>query len=142
MWTIRIETRDDILREQKEALLVDGDAHAVETRNETTTILLSLDAALDGLDAALRLTQHVLARLGAMPYRIVVESTDAPDDDLGVVATKALAGMLGVSEQRVRELAGKGREDFPTPYRIEGAAGMYFRRSEVEGYVRRRAAGG
>lgn len=96
--------------------------------------------------AALAKAKRTLERLDSLqeliateavspPHRVAVTAADAPADELDVIATKALAGLLKVSEQRVRELAGKDRAGFPKAHRIEGAAGMYFRRSEAEAYA-------
>lgn len=151
-WTVRVETTGAPTEQQQEALVTaDGGAYLVKTQDGTQSveILLSVDA--DSAAAALGRAKRALERLaplrelvqaGALadPHRVTVEGPQAPDGELDVIATKALAGLLGVTEQAVRKMAGKERPGFPTAHHIDGAAGLYFRRSEAEAYARRRDA--
>lgn len=153
-WTVRVEMTGAPTEEQQEALVTADDGpYLVKVDAGIFAVEMLMSVAADSATAALGRAKRALERLAPFrdlvaagvltdPHRVVVEGPHAPSGELDVIATKALAGLLGVSEQRVRELAGKGRPDFPTPHRIDGAAGMYFRRSEAEAYARRRKADG
>jgi predicted DNA-binding transcriptional regulator AlpA len=109
---------------------------AVEAADHTSAIRKGL--AIFGRLANVQ--QLVADGLLSPPFRITVESEEGAQRALGVLATKEVAALLGMSDARVRQL--KDTDPlFPRPVQVPGAAGDFYREIDVAGYRRARRAG-
>jgi hypothetical protein len=123
--------------------------HLVDiARDEAMPRRLRLTFPVDAEDhaQAMRKASGLWNRLPVLPidepYRVTVEQGDAPRTH-GLMSTRAVADLLGVSSPRVRQLS--ARPGFPRPLAIPFLAGDVYQAEEITEWARtwdREAKGG
>ena len=67
--------------------------------------------------------------------RLVIATGEAAEQDLAILSTKGVAARLGISNARVRQLKDTD-PTFPRPFEVPGAAGDFYRTTDVDAYRR------